>query len=38
MFVVTNKSNYLVKKLASTINININKRDNEFRSLLKRIA
>ena len=36
MFVVTNKSNYLVKKLTSTTNININKRDNEFKSLLKR--
>jgi len=38
MFAITNESNYLIKKLANTINININKKDNEFKSLLKRIT
>jgi len=36
MFAMTNKSNYLVEKLVSTISIDINERDNEFKSSLKR--
>ncbi len=38
MFAMTNELNYLVEKLVNTISININKRDNEFKNLLKRIA
>jgi len=38
MFAITNKSNYLVEKLASTISIDINKKNNKFKSLLKRIV
>lgn len=38
MYAMTNKLNYLVEKLISTIDIDINKKDNEFKSSLKRIA
>lgn len=38
MYIVKNKSSYLIKKLANTTNININKKDNEFENSLKRIT
>lgn len=36
MFIMKNESFEFMIELISTINININKRDKEFKSLLKR--
>ncbi len=36
MYAMKNESSYLIEKLASTTNINIDERDNEFESSLER--
>jgi len=38
IYIVKNRLSYLIKKLVNTTNININKRDNKFESLLKKIV